>query len=1545
MQKSSGIKSMTPTPASRPTTGPGAGMSPLRAQPRWWCGSLQTPRPPTDPARRVDDQNRPYHPLIGNTPPLAIYPSISDPDGFVGMGQTFVYTATVVARVPMAPGVVDVTRASLPSDPGSGKSQTLRLDFDPLTFSTTQTVTAQTSFKFQPLGLSSSAPVNINSTVRTRLAGTNGPLWVLDPPAMGAPLGGFTSRAAGVTLAAQQYDRPDLFRLAALTSNSLTPGGQGDIWSYELPGGQSHTIDNDNNNTAFLRGAMPPGVACNNTGACLFVWDQIAASPNPEADTLGGLFRAANGQEQAITFPATGLGSSGHRFHPVAASDGTNFLVVAEVAKSGAPAETLLMSQQYDANGAYTGNTATISAGARAVAVDRSATSLALVWAGNGYRLAWLTDTGGQISIQELDANGAFGALHSIANDAQGDPVLADLSLAYEPLQGSLLLGHRNLFNQLILQRILPNFSVVSGVSLGDGVRTRVAYHSPSQGWLASSTDLSGALTFWPLNLSNQTIATPQGGFNGNGIQSGALACPAPGAIPVVDLRFEELPVNAGQAALFADSSGRNNHATAAAENAPAAGLPGAVTAQNVAVGSPPSDYSILFEAHKEQYLTLPRPVQDDFTIAFWFKGGAALRDLIGGSGGAKSFRLSMNGGGLSFTGAGAFIQIAGSMGDDKWRFVTMTRHRASGQIVLYIDGTPVADVVGNTEALDAESALFVNKSQFRASWQMDNLQIFASTFNAATVQALYNGALPPSCVAAATSGVSGEAVQWAKVNLHQPDNRGGRLTASADLVVMLDVDGVFLKVLSPPNGSYVQGAQGVPKTIIIGGDAKDFTSGVANVEVSVNDSPYQLATGTESWAFPLQVTEGFYRVNARGVDLAGNTGVTAGAFTADATPPQVTLDAGGAPRVPTRNKAGLWTVTLSGTVQDPAIGDKPGSGVAPGSVAVRLEAQMPTEQNGQWQTATLDGNKWTVHYTLPAEVADPTGSYTVLVRATDKVENRSADNAATGVLRLDSSGPNAALSAQDGQRQVITETITIGGVISDTLAGIDKLDVAFTPIEQVVQDPSFANRPWQSATLAQRGAGFTTSTWTIKAPANLEGQVQIDLRATDMLGNVSLIGNVWRGLIDTRTPRLTLTAKATGASYLDPATNTRRYAISYLCAAQDNYLDEGRFQCPGEQLPPPVRSFENNAALQTLFPDWSIRSGLAISYTQWEASAQPSATIRACDIYGHCATAQATLAAAAGVMAADADVAANNPVAVIVYPADQSFVASSSGLTVTIAAEAAQSLKEITLSLDGAVVDRASFTQASATKQARRAVRITPNAEGKHTLLAVATDWAGNTQTNRFPVTFTLDTRPPAATIETSVLTLADTYQVGSGILRFRGTANDSLCLAAVQLRVGNQSFVDVAYGGGKWQAVYPVNGPEGQTLPVTVRAVDCAGRAVEATRNIPTELSSPDAPDTRITAGPPAQGAPKTARFEFAAVAGKNEVAGFTCQLDGGPFTVCTSPWTYTNLAVGAHTFRVRTVDSQGFVDETPAQASWMVEGGGVEDNQTLYLPLIQR
>ena len=109
--------------------------------------------------------------------------------------------------------------------------------------------------------------------------------------------------------------------------------------------------------------------------------------------------------------------------------------------------------------------------------------------------------------------------------------------------------------------------------------------------------------------------------------------------------------------------------------------------------------------------------------------------------------------------------------------------------------------------------------------------------------------------------------------------------------------------------------------------------------------------------------------------------------------------------------------------------------------------------------------------------------------------------------------GPAAALSEADLTRTLITDTVTIGGLITDTgTAGIDKLEIAFVSVEQIAALPVDAtpaqadaqlNRSWLPVNVSQRGAGVTQSSWHVQIPAGLENEYQIDLRATDMLGNV----------------------------------------------------------------------------------------------------------------------------------------------------------------------------------------------------------------------------------------------------------------------------------------------------------------------------------------------------------------------------------------------------------------------------------------------------------
>src|SRR5690606_28314841 len=127
-----------------------------------------------------------------------------------------------------------------------------------------------------------------------------------------------------------------------------------------------------------------------------------------------------------------------------------------------------------------------------------------------------------------------------------------------------------------------------------------------------------------------------------------------------------------------------------------------------------------------------------------------------------------------------------------------------------------------------------------------------------------------------------------------------------------------------------------------------------------------------------------------------------------------------------------------------------------------------------------------------------------------------------------------------------------------------------------------------------------------------------------------------------------------------------------------------------------PVRSFETGgpleAALQTLFPDLTIRNGLAISYTLWTTMTGDAlgvaATMGACDSFGRCASASAGQEARKGQLSnVSATAAAGAPQAVIVAPTAGSFVAASDGVSVIVAAEAGAALKEVIISLDGAAV------------------------------------------------------------------------------------------------------------------------------------------------------------------------------------------------------------------------------------------------------------------
>ena len=179
--------------------------------------------------------------------------------------------------------------------------------------------------------------------------------------------------------------------------------------------------------------------------------------------------------------------------------------------------------------------------------------------------------------------------------------------------------------------------------------------------------------------------------------------------------------------------------------------------------------------------------------------------------------------------------------------------------------------------------------------------------------------------------------------------------------------------------------------------------------------------------------------------------------------------------------------------------------------------------------------------------------------------------------------------------------------------------------------------------------------------------------------------------------------------------------------------------------------------------------------------------------------------------------------------------------------------------------------------------------------------------------------TRPPASRPWTSPI-----QRVGTG-LYWNGSAFSS----------GSEDFQAASFSGGNWSYAFPASGfPADGSYTVHIRAHDNAGN----TETGPSRSFTIDnvAPSTTVDSGPSDPSASADATFAFSATEGGST---FECELDGGGFSACSSPKSYTSLSDGSHTFEVRAVDVAGNTDATPAQSTWSIDT--VAPNSTMTFP----
>src|SRR5207253_5016210 len=122
-------------------------------------------------------------------------------------------------------------------------------------------------------------------------------------------------------------------------------------------------------------------------------------------------------------------------------------------------------------------------------------------------------------------------------------------------------------------------------------------------------------------------------------------------------------------------------------------------------------------------------------------------------------------------------------------------------------------------------------------------------------------------------------------------------------------------------------------------------------------------------------------------------------------------------------------------------------------------------------------------------------------------------------------------------------------------------------------------------------------------------------------------------------------------------------------------------------------------------------------------------------------------------------------------------------------------------------------------------------------------------------------------------------------------------------------------------------------------VRAIDPAGIADPTPASFTWTIDT-TAPDTTLTATPSAVTNNTSASFSFTATEAGST---FECQLDGGAFTACASPQSYSALAAGTHAFQVRAIDPDGNTDATPASFTWTIDTTAPDTTLTATPPAI--
>jgi CSLREA domain-containing protein len=752
-------------------------------------------------------------------------------------------------------------------------------------------------------------------------------------------------------------------------------------------------------------------------------------------------------------------------------------------------------------------------------------------------------------------------------------------------------------------------------------------------------------------------------------------------------------------------------------------------------------------------------------------------------------------------------------------------------------------------------------------------------------------------------------------------DNAGNVETSPISFTWTVDTTSPTAPVVTTPaNGSLTNNPQ-PPVT----GTAEPGSTVMVYLDGSVAGTTTADASGNWSYTPTAALADGSHTAKATASDAAGNISVDSNtnSFRVDTTAPA-------APVVTTPANG-----SLTNNPQPPATGTaEPNS-----TLTVYLDGTAAGTT-----TADASGN-WS--FTPPTPLSQ--GAHTVKARATDAAGNISVDSN-TNTFTVDTIEPNTTFSS------------TPPATSNSTSASFQ-----FTG-----SDSSGINRYECSLD----GVAFATCTSPQSLAGLAEGSHTFRVRAVDSAGNVETSPASYTWTVDTTAPDTTITttppslSNSSNAMFAFTGSDPVSGGVASGVASYECALDGGAFvACSSPQsltgLADGLHTFYVRAVdaagnvdatpasytwtIDTIAPAAPVvttpANGSLTSNPQppVTGTAEPNSTVKVyldgsvvstttADAGGNWSltppsalsdgthTAKATAADAAGNTSPDSNtnsftVDTTAPAApVVLTPAD----GSSTNNNRPILSGTAEPGSTVTVYLDGSVAG-------TTTANGSGSWSYTPTAalpDGPHTVKATASDAAGNTGPDSNTNSFTVDTTAPAAPV---VLAPANGSNTNNNRPPVSGTAEPN---STVKVYVdGGAVGTTTADASGNWSYTPGAALADGSH---TVKAT--ATDLVDSTgpdSNTNTFTVDTGAPDTTITANPPATSNSANASFSFSGDDGSGTgVASFECALDGAAFAACTSPQSYTGLADGSHTFAVRAVDVAGSVDATPASYTWTVE-----------------